>query len=156
MPKIIPFLAYNDQAEEAATFYVSVFDDARILEVTHFGEGGPLPAGSVMTVAFQIGDQVFVAMNGGPHFTFSDGVSFAITCETQEEIDRYWAALTEGGEPGQCGWLTDRFGLVWQVSPRVLPELLTDPDPARANRVMQAMLQMSKIDLAALQAAYDG
>jgi predicted 3-demethylubiquinone-9 3-methyltransferase (glyoxalase superfamily) len=153
--KITPFLWFDTQAEEAANFYVSIFKDAEILSVSHYGEGSPGPAGSVMTVAFRLAGQEFTALNGGPHFTFTEALSFVIDCGAQDEVDHYWDALTaDGGEPSQCGWLKDKYGLSWQITPRVLIELLQDEDRERANRVMQAMLRMTKIDIAKLQEAY--
>ncbi|MDQ2653790.1 MAG: VOC family protein [Chloroflexota bacterium] len=150
--KITPFLWFNDHAEEAANFYVSVFPNSKLTDVARMGEGGP-----ALTVAFTLDGEDFVGLNGGPVHTFTEAVSFVIDCETQEEVDRYWETLTaDGGQPGDCGWLKDRFGLSWQVVPRRLPELLTDPDPARAQRAMQAMMQMHKIDIAALEAAANG
>jgi predicted 3-demethylubiquinone-9 3-methyltransferase (glyoxalase superfamily) len=150
--KITPFLWFSDNAEEAANFYVSVFPDSRITDVARMGEGGP-----ALTVAFTLNGEDFVGLNGGPVHTFTEAVSFVIDCETQEEVDRYWEALTaDGGEPGDCGWLKDRFGLSWQVVPRRLPELLTDPDPARAQRALQAMMQMHKLDIATLETAANG
>lgn len=150
--KITPFLWFNDNAEEAATFYVSVFPNSSITDIARMGEGGP-----ALTVAFTLDGQDFVGLNGGPVHPFTEAVSFVIDCETQEEIDRYWETLTaDGGQPGDCGWLKDRFGLSWQVVPRRLPELLTDPDPARAQRAMQAMMQMHKLDIAVLEAAANG
>lgn len=150
--KITPFLWFSDNAEEAATFYVSVFPNSRLTDVARMGEDGP-----ALTVAFTLNGEDFVGLNGGPIHTFTEAVSFVIDCETQEEVDHYWETLTaDGGQPGDCGWLKDRFGLSWQVTPRRLPELLTDPDPARAQRAMQAMMQMHKIDIAALEAAANG
>ena len=147
--KITPFLWFNDNAEEAANFYVSVFPNSKITDIARMGEGGP-----ALTVAFTLYGEDFVGLNGGPTHTFTEAVSFVIDCESQEEIDRYWETLTaDGGQPGDCGWLKDRFGLSWQVVPRRLPELLTDPDPGRAQRAMQAMMQMHKIDIATLEAA---
>jgi predicted 3-demethylubiquinone-9 3-methyltransferase (glyoxalase superfamily) len=154
--RIVPNLWFDTEAAEAAEFYVSVFDDARIVATTRYGEAGPGPAGTVMTVEFELDGQRFVGINGGPHFTFDEAISFAITCQTQEEVDRYWEQLTAGGEEGQCGWLKDRFGLSWQVVPDGLEALLQDPDPARATRAMEAMLQMTKLDIAAMHAAADG
>jgi predicted 3-demethylubiquinone-9 3-methyltransferase (glyoxalase superfamily) len=155
--KITPFLWFDKQAEEAANFYVSVFPDSAIGDVTHYGENTPRPAGSVMTVSFRLAGQEFIALNGGPEFTFNEAISFSIDCKSQEEVDRYWEALTaDGGEPGPCGWLKDKFGVSWQVNPTVLGEMLQDPDKERANRVMQAMLQMSKIDISKLEEAYAG
>jgi predicted 3-demethylubiquinone-9 3-methyltransferase (glyoxalase superfamily) len=153
--KITPFLWFDTQAEEAANFYVSIFPDSEILGVSRYGEGSPGPAGSVMTVAFRLAGQEFTALNGGPHFTFTEALSFVIDCGAQDEVDHYWDALTaDGGEPSQCGWLKDKYGLSWQITPRVLIELLQDEDRERANRVMQAMLRMTKIDIAKLQEAY--
>lgn len=150
--KITPFLWFSDNAEEAATFYVSVFPNSQLTDVARMGEGGP-----ALTVAFTLDGEDFVGLNGGPIHRFTEAVSFVIDCETQAEVDHYWEILTAaGGQPGDCGWLKDRFGLSWQVVPRRLPELLTDPDPARAQRAMQAMMQMHKIDIAALEAAANG
>ncbi len=155
MSKITPFLWFDTQAEEAATFYVSIFPTSRIVEVARYSEAGPGPAGSAMTVHFELDGQEFLALNGGPEYTFTEAVSFVVTCTSQEEVDRYWEKLSEGGEEGVCGWLKDRYGLSWQVTPTILPELLTDPDREKAGRVMQAMLQMKKIDIAGLQRASD-
>jgi predicted 3-demethylubiquinone-9 3-methyltransferase (glyoxalase superfamily) len=152
--KITPFLWFDTQAEEAANFYVSVFKNSEVLEVSRFGEGAPREAGSVMTVSFRLDGQPFTALNGGPEFNFTEAVSFQIDCGDQEEVDYFWEKLTAGGEPGPCGWLKDKYGLSWQVIPRILMELLGDPDRAKADRVMQAMLQMSKIDIAKLKEAY--
>jgi predicted 3-demethylubiquinone-9 3-methyltransferase (glyoxalase superfamily) len=156
MQKIVPNLWFDTQAEEAAGFYTSVFKDSRIVNVSHYTEAGPRPAGTVMTVEFELDGQRLVGINGGPQFTFDEAVSFQINCETQDEIDYYWERLSEGGEEGPCGWLKDRFGLSWQVVPTGMDELFSDPDPTRAERAMRAMLQMRKIDMAALQAAADG
>jgi predicted 3-demethylubiquinone-9 3-methyltransferase (glyoxalase superfamily) len=157
MQKISPFLWFDTQAEEAARFYVSIFDNSRIGTVTRYGDAGPGPKGNAMTVAFELEGQQFIALNGGPHFKFSEAVSFAIDCETQEEVDRYWNALTaDGGAEQPCGWLKDKFGLSWQVNPTILGKMLDDPDPQKAKRVMEAMLKMKKIDIAALQRAYAG
>jgi predicted 3-demethylubiquinone-9 3-methyltransferase (glyoxalase superfamily) len=156
MAKLITFLTYVDRAEEAANFYVSVFDNSRIREVTRYGETGPGPKGSVMTVVFEIDGREYIALNGGPHFTFSDGVSIFVQCETQEEVDRYWERLSDGGQKIQCGWLKDKFGLSWQVAPRILGQYLSDPDRVRAQRVMAAMMDMKKIDIAGLKRAYEG
>jgi predicted 3-demethylubiquinone-9 3-methyltransferase (glyoxalase superfamily) len=155
MPHITPNLWFDTQAEEAARFYISVFENSRIRDVSRYGEAGPGPAGSVLTVRFELNGQEFLALNGGPEFRFTEAVSFLVDCETQEEVDYYWEKLSAGGEPGVCGWLKDRYGLSWQVIPSVLGRMLTDSDPARANRVMLAMLQMKKIDIAGLQKAYD-
>jgi predicted 3-demethylubiquinone-9 3-methyltransferase (glyoxalase superfamily) len=154
--KIIPNLWFDTEAEDAAGFYASVFKDSRIVNVTHYTEAGPRPAGTVMTVEFELEGQRFVGINGGPEFTFDEAVSFGIECETQEEIDYYWERLSEGGEEGQCGWLKDRYGLSWQVVPTGMEELFADPDKSRAERAMKAMLGMRKIDLAALRTAADG
>jgi len=156
MPRITTFLAYGDQAEEAAKFYVSVFENSRIRSVTRYGEAGPGPKGSVMTVAFELDGQEFVALNGGSHFKFTDGISLSVDCKTQEEIDTYWEKLSEGGEPGPCGWLKDRFGLYWQINPTILSEMLSDPDPEKSKRVMEAMLEMKKISIDGLKRAYKG
>jgi predicted 3-demethylubiquinone-9 3-methyltransferase (glyoxalase superfamily) len=154
MATVTPFLWFDTQAEQAATFYVSIFKNSRILKVTRYGEAGPGPKGSAMTVEYELDGQPFIALNGGPHFKFTEAVSFSIECETQPEVDDYWRKLTaDGGQEGQCGWLKDRFGLSWQVNPKILGELLADPDPARAKRVMEAMLKMKKIDIAALKKA---
>ena len=153
MQKISPFLWFNDQAEEAANFYVSLFDVSSVTNVARYPEGSPSPAGQVMTVNFQLAGQEFVALNGGPEFTFSEAISFYVHCKDQDEVDHFWAQLTEGGEEKQCGWLKDRFGLSWQIVPDRLGELLGDPDPARSQAAMQAMLQMSKIEIKVLEDA---
>ena len=156
MPKIHPFLWFDDQAEEAATFYVSIFKNSSILDVSRYGEGAPRPAGSAMSVSFVLDGLELQALNGGPQFTFTEAISLFVTAETQDEVDDLWEKLTSGGgEPGQCGWLKDRYGLSWQIVPPVLFELLGDPDPDRSSRVMQAMLGMGKLDIAALRAARD-
>jgi len=154
--KITPFLWFDGNAEEAARFYVSVFKNSKIVTTARYGDAGPGPKGSVMTVVFSLDGQEFIGLNGGPHFKFTEAVSFSIDCKTQEEVDYYWDRLSAGGEPSQCGWLKDRFGLSWQVNPGVLGEMLGDPDPAKAKRVMEAMLKMRKIDIAALKRAYAG
>jgi predicted 3-demethylubiquinone-9 3-methyltransferase (glyoxalase superfamily) len=153
---ITPFLWFDKEAEEATNFYVSVFPNSKIGSVARYGEAGPGEAGAVMTVEFELGDQRFVALNGGPQYKFTEAVSFVINCETQDEVDDYWEKLSEGGEQGPCGWLKDRYGLSWQVVPTVLPELLTDPDPEKAQRVMTAMLQMRKLEIEPLRRAYAG
>jgi predicted 3-demethylubiquinone-9 3-methyltransferase (glyoxalase superfamily) len=153
--KITTCLWFDTRAEEAAEFYVSVFDGSRVLDVARYGAGGPGPAGQAMTVRFELDGRTFTALNGGPAFTFNEAISFVIDCSTQAEVDRYWSALGEGGSEGQCGWLTDRFGVSWQVVPSVLGQLIGGPDPAGAQRAMQAMLGMKKLDVAALQRAYD-
>ena len=154
--KIIPNLWFDTEAEEAAGFYTTVFDNSRIVSVTHYTEAGPRPAGTVMTVEFELDGQRFVGINGGPQFTFNEAVSFQITCETQDEVDYYWEHLSEGGQEGPCGWLKDRYGLSWQVVPTGMERMLNDPDRERAQRVMQAMLGMGKLDIAALHSAADG
>jgi len=154
MQKITPFLWFDANAEEAANFYTSVFKDSKILSTARYGDAGPGPKGSVMTVNFQIFGQEFVALNGGPQFKFTEAVSFMVNCETQEEVDFYWSKLSAGGEEGPCGWLKDRFGLSWQVVPTALLKLIKDPDPAKAQRVMKAMLQMKKIEIKELEDAY--
>ena len=154
MQKITPFLWFDTEGEDAAEFYVSVFPNSRIVDVQHYGEAGPRPAGSVMTVAFELEGQRFVALNGGPDFTFNEAISFEVECGDQDEVDGYWTALTEGGgQPGPCGWLKDKFGVSWQIVPRRLTELLADSDRAKAQRVMAAMLQMGKIEIAELERA---
>jgi len=154
--KITPNLWFDTEAEEAAGFYTSVFENSRIVCVTHYTEAGPRPAGMVMTVEFELDGQRFVGINGGPEFKFDEAVSFQITCETQDEVDYYWERLSEGGKESQCGWLKDRYGLSWQVVPTGMEEVFADPDPARAQRAMQAMLGMGKLDIAALRSAADG
>ncbi len=155
--RIRPNLWFDTEAEEAAKFYVDVFENSRIVNLTHYTEAGPREAGMVMTVEFELEGQSFIGINGGPDFTFDEAVSLEITCETQEEVDYYWERLTaDGGQESQCGWLKDRFGLSWQVVPTGMEELFADPDPKRAERAMQAMLKMSKLDIAALRAAADG
>ena len=155
MQKISPCLWFDDQAEDAANFYVSIFKNSTILGVSRYGEGAPRPAGSAMMVSFVLDGLAFQALNGGPEYPFTEAISLSVTAETQDEIDDLWEKLTSGGEPGQCGWLKDRYGLSWQVVPPVLVELLGDPDPDRSRRVMQAMLGMGKIDIRGLRAAYD-
>lgn len=156
MPTITTFLSYNDQAADAARFYVSLFDNSRIVATTRYGAAGPGPAGSVMTVTFELDGRPFVALNGGPHFKFTDAFSLSVACQTQEEIDRYWHALSDGGEAGPCGWIKDRFGLSWQVVPTILGELLGGVDQEKSRRAMAAMLTMKKLDIAALQRAHAG
>jgi predicted 3-demethylubiquinone-9 3-methyltransferase (glyoxalase superfamily) len=156
MQKITPFLWFDDNAEEAVNLYVSLFKDSKIESVTRYGDAGPGPKGTVMMVTFQLEGQEFMALNGGPVFTFSPAISFFVDCETQEEVDRLWDKLSEGGEQQQCGWLRDRFGVTWQIMPSILGRLTGDPDPVKSQRVVQAMLQMHKLDSAVLQRAYDG
>jgi predicted 3-demethylubiquinone-9 3-methyltransferase (glyoxalase superfamily) len=144
---------FDTEAEQPAEFYTSVFPSSRIVEVTHYGSAGPRSEGMVMTVTFELDGQTFVALNGGPDFSFSEAISFVVDCETQEEVDTYWEALSDGGEEGPCGWLKDRFGVSWQVTPTALPKLLADPDTEKAQRVMAAMLEMRKIDIEGLERA---
>jgi predicted 3-demethylubiquinone-9 3-methyltransferase (glyoxalase superfamily) len=155
MPTIAPCLWFDDQGEEAATFYTSVFPNSRITGVTRHGKAGPGEEGTVMAVFFSLDGQDYVALNGGPQFTFSEAVSLQVHCGSQDEVDRYWDALTEGGEEGPCGWLKDRYGLSWQVTPTALLELTADPDRGRADRALQAMFTMKKIDIAELYRAAD-
>jgi predicted 3-demethylubiquinone-9 3-methyltransferase (glyoxalase superfamily) len=156
MPKITPCLWFDTEGEDAATLYTSLFPNSRITEVVPYNEAGRRPAGTPMVVSFELDGQPFVALNGGPEFTFSEAISLQITCADQDEIDAYWAKLTDGGEEGPCGWLKDRFGLSWQVVPTGMEELFADPDPERARRAMEAMFGMRKLDIAALRAAADG
>ena len=157
MQKITPFLWYDDKAEEAANFYVSIFKNSKVVSVARYGEAGPGPKGSAMTVAFELDGQKFVALNGGPHFKFTEAVSFVVNCTSQEEVDYFWEKLLEGGgKESQCGWLKDKYGLSWQITPTILPELLQDKDPEKANRVMQAMMKMVKIDIETLKRAAGG
>ncbi len=155
MQKITPFLWFDSQAEEAANFYVSIFKDSRIKSVSRYGEGGPGAKGSVMSVTFQLEGQDFMALNGGPLFSFTPAVSFFVNCETQQEIDELWEKLTAGGGEVRCGWLKDKYGLSWQIVPTALGEMLQDPDPEKSKRVMQALMQMNKLDIAALKQAYE-
>lgn len=155
MQHISPCLWFDGQAEEAANFYVSLFPDSKITEIVPFPEGLPGEPGTVMTVVFELNGQQYVGLNGGPQFRFNEAVSFQIHCDSQAEVDRLWEALTEGGEEGPCGWLKDRWGLSWQVAPVRLLDLIQDPDPARARRASEAMMQMKKIDIAAIEAAAD-
>jgi predicted 3-demethylubiquinone-9 3-methyltransferase (glyoxalase superfamily) len=155
MTRITPCLWFDTEGEEAATFYVSLFKNSRITEVSHYGEAGPRPAGTVMVVSFELDGQPFTALNGGPEFTFSEAISLQVDCQSQEEVDHYWDGLTAGGEEGPCGWLKDRYGVSWQVVPSALIALLKDPDPGRSQRAMAAMMTMKKIDIAAVQAAAD-
>ena len=157
MKKITPFLWFDDQAEEAMKFYTSVFPNSRVLGISRYGDDVPGPKGKVMTATFELNGQQFMVLNGGPqHFHFSEAISFFVDCENQAEVDTLWEKLTEGGEPGPCGWLKDKYGLSWQIVPRQLSEMLNDKDPDRASRVMQAMLKMSKIEIAGLKKAYEG
>jgi len=153
MQKITPCLWFDTEGEEAAKFYTLVFPNSKIVEVTRYGSAGPRPEGTVMTVSFELDGQEFIALNGGPEFTFSEAISFQVSCETQEEVDAFWSTLSEGGEEGPCGWLKDKFGLSWQIVPTVLPKLLADPDREKSQRVMQAMLNMRKIEIGVLERA---
>jgi len=153
MQKITPFLWFDAEGEDAARFYTSAFPNSKIGEIARYGSAGPRPEGTVMTVSFELDGQRFVALNGGPEFAFSEAVSFLVNCDTQDEVDSYWSALSEGGEEGPCGWLKDKFGLSWQIVPNRLPELLADPDRERAQRVMEAMLKMRKIEVDELERA---
>jgi len=155
MPRITPFLWFDSQAEEAARFYVSIFKNSKIVKVARYGEAGPGPKGSVMTVVFELEGQEFIALNGGPQFKFTEAISFSVSCNTQKEVDEFWEKLSKGGEEGPCGWLKDKYGLSWQINPAILGEMLSDPDPKKSRRVMEAMLKMKKIDIAALKKAYD-
>lgn len=153
MQKITPFLWFDTQAEEAANFYISVFKNGKILSVARYAEGAPGPAGQVMTISFELDGQEFTALNGGPIFRFNEAISFYVNCKDQAEVDYYWDALTAGGEPSQCGWLKDKYSVSWQIVPAELGEILGNPDPEKAQRAMQAMLKMSKLDIAALKNA---
>jgi predicted 3-demethylubiquinone-9 3-methyltransferase (glyoxalase superfamily) len=153
--KITTCLWFDTQGEEAAEFYASIIPNSRVSEVSRYGEGGPRPAGTVMTVAFELDGKPYVALNGGPEYTFNEAVSLQVSTRDQEETDYYWDTLSQGGQPGPCGWVKDRFGLSWQVVPQALPELLGDPDPDRAQRAMKAMMSMGKIDIQALRDAAD-
>ena len=154
MQKITPFLWFDDKAEEAMNFYVSIFKNSKRGRISRYGEAGPGPKGTVMVATFQLEGQEFIALNGGPQFKFTEAISFVVSCETQDEVDAFWEKLSEGGAKGQCGWLKDKYGLSWQVVPTALVEMLQDKDPKKSNRVMQAMLQMDKIDIETLRRAY--
>jgi predicted 3-demethylubiquinone-9 3-methyltransferase (glyoxalase superfamily) len=154
--RISPCLWFDGQAEEAANFYVSIFKNSRITAVSHYSEVGPGPKGSVMVVGFELDGQAFTALNGGPMFKFTEAISMIVHCDAQAQVDYYWEKLSADGQPGRCAWLKDKFGVSWQIVPTVLIELVQDKDPAKSARVMQAMLQMTKIDIAGLQRAYDG
>ena len=156
MQKITTFLTYNDQAEEAVKLYTSVFKNSKIVSTSRYGDAGPGPKGKVMTAVFQLFGQEFIALNGGPQFKFTPAVSLVVNCETQQEVDDYWQKLSAGGRTDRCGWLTDPYGLSWQIVPTVLGKLMSDKDPQKSGRVMKAMLQMTKLDIADLQRAYDG
>ncbi len=156
MQKIVPFLWFDGKAEEAMNFYVSIFKNSKVLSVTRYGAAGPGPKGTVMSATFQLEGQQFYALNGGPQFKFTPAISLFVNCETQREVDELWEKLSAGGSKDQCGWLTDKYGLSWQIVPTVLSKLLGDKDPEKANRVMKALMQMKKLDIKGLQQAYDG
>jgi predicted 3-demethylubiquinone-9 3-methyltransferase (glyoxalase superfamily) len=156
MEKITPFLWFDTQAEEAMNFYISIFPNSKVLQVTHYGDTGPGPKGTVMTAKFQLNGQEFVALNGGPSFKFTEAISFVVNCETQEEIDEYWEKLSAGGEKSQCGWLKDKYGLSWQIVPAALGEMFKDKDGSKADRVMKALMEMDKLEIKKLKEAYDG
>jgi predicted 3-demethylubiquinone-9 3-methyltransferase (glyoxalase superfamily) len=156
MQKITPFLWFDHQAEEAVNFYSSIFEDSRVKIVTRYGEAGPGPKGTVMTIAFELAGHEFVALNGGPQYKFTEAISFVVNCETQEEVDELWEKLSEGGTEIQCGWLKDKYGLSWQIVPKILLKFLQDKDPEKAQRVMKAMFPMKKLDIAALERAHRG
>lgn len=155
MQKITPFLWFDGKAEEAANFYVSVFKDAKVVSVTRYGEAGPGPKGTAMSVIFQLEGQEFFALNGGPQFTFTPAISFFVSCETQQEVDELWEKLSAGGQKNRCGWLADKYGLSWQIIPSILGKMLQDKDAGKSTKVMQAMMQMDKIDIMGLKRAYD-
>jgi predicted 3-demethylubiquinone-9 3-methyltransferase (glyoxalase superfamily) len=154
--KITPFLWFDENAEEAVNFYVSIFKNSRIERIARYGDAGPRPSGTVLTVEFQLEGQSFVALNGGPEFTFTPAISFYVNCETQQEVDELWEKLTAGGEEVECGWLKDRYGVSWQIVPSILPEMMQDKDPEKARRVTEAMFQMKKLDIKTLEEAYAG
>lgn len=156
MQKITPFLWFDGKAEEAMNFYVSIFKNSKVGNITRYGEAGPGPKGAVMSATFQLDGQEFFALNGGPHFTFTPAISFFVNCETQQEVDELWEKLSAGGEKNRCGWLKDKYGLSWQIIPSALGKMLHDKDAEKSKRVMNAMLQMEKIDIAGLKQAYDG
>jgi len=155
MQKITPFLWFDDKAEEAMNFYVSIFRNSKVTSVSRYGEGGPGPKGTVMTATFQLDGQKFMALNGGPHFNFTEAISLFVDCETQQEVDEFWEKLSAGGQKSRCGWLKDKYGLSWQIVPSALGKMLHDKDPEKSKRVLAAMLQMDKIDIKKLQQAYD-
>jgi predicted 3-demethylubiquinone-9 3-methyltransferase (glyoxalase superfamily) len=156
MPKITPCLWFDTQAEDAAKHYISIFPNSAVVSTSHYGEGGPGPKGGVMTVEFDLDGQRYLGLNGGPHFKFTEAISLMVECKSQEDVDYYWHKLLQGGEESQCGWLKDKFGLSWQVFPTILPQMLKDPDPKKAKRVMEAMMKMRKIEIPALKKAYEG
>jgi predicted 3-demethylubiquinone-9 3-methyltransferase (glyoxalase superfamily) len=155
MPKITPYLWFDNNAEEAIQFYSSIFKNSKTVNVTRYGEGGPLPKGTLMSATFEVEGQQFMALNGGPHFKFNEAISFFVKCETQEEVDELWEKLSEGGEEGRCGWLKDKYGLSWQIIPSILGKLMQDEDAGKAKKVMEAMFKMDKIDIKALKQAYE-
>jgi len=156
MSKITPFLWFDNNAEEAVQFYTSIFKNSKILQTSRYGEAGPGPKGSVMTMKFELNGQELIALNGGPHFKFNEAISFVVNCETQKEVDDYWEKLTAGGKEVQCGWLTDKYGLSWQITPTILGQLMSDKDPKKSKRVVQAMMKMVKLDIEGLKRAYQG
>src|SRR5262245_30397937 len=156
MSKITPFLWFDHNAEEAVQFYTSIFKNSKVLQTSRYGEGGPGPKGSVMTVRFELNGQEFIALNGCPHFKFNEAISFVVNCETQKEIDEYWEKLTAGGKEVQCGWLKDKYGLSWQIVPIILGQLMSDKDPKKSKRVTQAMMKMVKLDIETLRRAHQG
>jgi predicted 3-demethylubiquinone-9 3-methyltransferase (glyoxalase superfamily) len=156
MQKITPFLWFDGKAEEAMSFYISIFKNSKVGRVTRYGEAGPGPKGAVMSATFQLEGQEFMALNGGPQFTFTPAISFVVNCETQQEVDELWEKLSEGGKKDRCGWLKDKYGLSWQIIPSALGKMLGDKDPEKSKKVMEAMLQMDKIDIKRLQEAYEG
>ena len=156
MQKITPFLWFDNNGEEAANFYVSIFKNSKVLNISRYGDAGPGPKGTVLTVAFELDGQKFTALNGGPQFKFTEAVSFVVNCETQQEIDYFWEKLSAGGAESQCGWLKDKYGLSWQVVPTILGELMSEKDPERSNRVMQEILKMQKLEIEPLKRAYEG
>ena len=156
MQKITPFLWFDDNAEEAMNFYLSVFKNSKIGKVARYGKAGPGPEGTVMTASFELAGQEFIALNAGPKFKFTEAISFVVNCETQKEVDDFWEKLSAGGEKGRCGWLKDKFGLSWQIVPTALGKMMSDSDPTRSQRVMKALLQMDKLDIAELKRAYEG
>jgi predicted 3-demethylubiquinone-9 3-methyltransferase (glyoxalase superfamily) len=155
MQKITPFLWYDNNAEEAVNHYISIFKNSKLTKIARYGDAGPGPKGSVMTIAFQLEGQDFIALNGGPIFKFNEAISFSVDCKTQQEVDELWEKLSAGGQPSQCGWLKDKYGVSWQIVPSILVEMLQDKDTEKSKRVMQAMMQMRKIDIAAVQRAYE-
>ncbi len=155
MQKITPYLWFDNQAEEAVNFYTSIFKNSKVLNISRYGEAGPGPAGSVMTATFELDGQEFMALNGGPQYKFTEAISFLVNCKTQKEVDELWAKLSEGGEEGPCGWLKDKFGVSWQIIPTALGEMLNDPNPSKARRVMEAMFKMKKIEIPLLEQAYE-